>query len=94
MIIGLTLLMAILLLILAFFLIAKQATFLGIIKDTPQHQSFLKAFGYCYLLLGVVGLPITYLNNKMATFGYLFVILVTTSIFSIRFSQKMPRLTK
>lgn len=80
---------AILLAVIGFCLVLKPQLFLPLIGDTVEHRQFLRGFGITYLIVAVLGIPVAILGTKLVSFGYLFLALLLTILFSIRFSGKM-----
>ncbi|KAF1292824.1 hypothetical protein [Candidatus Enterococcus leclercqii] len=82
-------LFALLLAVLGFVLLLKPQIFLPLIGDSQEHRSFLRQFGSIYLVVAVAGIPVAIWSQRLVSFGYLFVALILTLVFSISFSSKM-----
>lgn len=82
-------LVALLLLIVGFYLLKKQEVFLVLIPDEEENKSFLSQFGYSYLFLGVVGIVVASLNDRIYALLFLIALLSLAAVFSILFAQKM-----
>lgn len=82
---------ALLLAVIGFCLLKKPRLFLPLIGDTPEHRQFLHGFGLGYFIVALVGIPVAIWGTKLITFAYLFIALLITLTFSIRFSGKMKQ---
>lgn len=80
---------ALLLFVVGFYLVKKQEVFLVLIPDEEENKSFLSQFGSIYLFLGVAGLVVAILNDRIYALLFLIALLSVAAVFSILFSQKM-----
>lgn len=77
------------LLLMAFFLIKKNRSFLALIGDSSASLSFLKQSGLIFIILATGSLAIGFLNSKFWAILYLAVIIFYSGIFSLSLSKKI-----
>ncbi|MGM0126065.1 hypothetical protein IGI37_003466 [Enterococcus sp. AZ194] len=82
-------LVSLLLFIVGFYLLKKQAVFLLLLSDEEENRSFLSQFGSIYLFLAVLGVGVAISNDKFYAILLLIAILCVAALFGVLFSQKM-----
>ncbi|KAF1299108.1 hypothetical protein BAU15_00230 [Enterococcus sp. JM4C] len=84
-------LVSLLLLVVGYYLLRKQAVFLSLISNDEENKAFLSQFGSIYLFFAVLGIIVAIANDKFYAIIFLIALLCIAAVFGILFSQKMSK---
>ncbi|WP_165005421.1 MULTISPECIES: hypothetical protein [unclassified Enterococcus] len=78
-----------LLLFVSYYLFQKQKVFFVLIKEDEKNHAFLQFYGSAYAFLGVLGILAAFFNQRFFALLFLFLVILVSATFSIRFAKKI-----
>lgn len=70
-------------------LIKKPAVFFSLIGNSPQNKKFLHTFGISYVILGILCIGVSLLDQFFWTLVFLCLMLVCSAILAFKIAKKM-----
>ena len=75
----------------SYYLMKKSAAFLPLLKKetATESQQFIERFGRYYLIIAILGVLAAIFNRPLLSIGFIFFVLLLSTLFSLTFAKKM-----
>ncbi|MFV0560019.1 MAG: hypothetical protein ACK5NA_04820 [Enterococcus sp.] len=80
---------ALILLLVSYYLFSKKAIFFSLINETEKNKNYLNSFGRIYIFLAILGIVVAIFNERFLAFMFLILVILIASVFSLTFAKKM-----